>query len=107
MGSILSLLIHLIFFFFFSGNKLPLHNHPLMHGIIKVLAGSLKITSYSILDPDEQLDKGGGDPKVPNSGGNHEHGKKKKKNGVLIGMLVWGNDGTLKIGVINIHTFTL
>ncbi|XP_060529375.1 2-aminoethanethiol dioxygenase [Cylas formicarius] len=28
--------------------KLPLHNHPDMHGLIKVIAGKVKITSYSI-----------------------------------------------------------
>ncbi|XP_030753157.1 2-aminoethanethiol dioxygenase [Sitophilus oryzae] len=28
--------------------KLPLHNHPQMHGLIKVIAGRVKIVSYSI-----------------------------------------------------------
>ncbi|XP_066158089.1 2-aminoethanethiol dioxygenase [Euwallacea fornicatus] len=28
--------------------KLPLHNHPQMHGLIKVIAGKVKIVSYSI-----------------------------------------------------------
>ncbi|KAJ8985039.1 hypothetical protein NQ317_016950 [Molorchus minor] len=30
------------------GGKLPLHNHPEMHGLIKVIAGKVTITSYSI-----------------------------------------------------------
>lgn len=30
------------------GMVLPLHNHPDMHGLIKVLAGKIRITSYSI-----------------------------------------------------------
>ncbi|KAF7272719.1 2-aminoethanethiol dioxygenase [Rhynchophorus ferrugineus] len=28
--------------------KLPLHNHPQMHGLIKVIAGQVKIVSYSL-----------------------------------------------------------
>lgn len=28
--------------------KLPLHNHPRMHGLIKVIAGQVKIVNYSI-----------------------------------------------------------
>lgn len=28
--------------------KLPLHNHPQMHGLIKVIAGKVKIVSYSL-----------------------------------------------------------
>ncbi|XP_974899.2 2-aminoethanethiol dioxygenase [Tribolium castaneum] len=28
--------------------KLPLHNHPQMHGLIKVVGGKLKVTSYSL-----------------------------------------------------------
>lgn len=30
------------------GGQLPLHNHPEMHGLIKVLMGKIKITSYSL-----------------------------------------------------------
>ncbi|KAJ8941552.1 hypothetical protein NQ318_011509 [Aromia moschata] len=30
------------------GGQLPLHNHPEMHGLIKVIAGKVKITSYSL-----------------------------------------------------------
>lgn len=30
------------------GMKLPLHNHPHMYGLIKVLMGKVKVTSYSI-----------------------------------------------------------
>ncbi|KAJ8949347.1 hypothetical protein NQ314_008267 [Rhamnusium bicolor] len=30
------------------GGQLPLHNHPEMHGLIKVITGKVKITSYSL-----------------------------------------------------------
>ncbi|XP_018579935.1 2-aminoethanethiol dioxygenase [Anoplophora glabripennis] len=30
------------------GGRLPLHNHPEMYGLIKVIAGKVKITSYSL-----------------------------------------------------------
>ncbi|XP_023023935.1 2-aminoethanethiol dioxygenase [Leptinotarsa decemlineata] len=31
-----------------SGSQLPLHNHPEMYGLIKVISGKIKITSYSL-----------------------------------------------------------
>lgn len=37
------------------GMKLPLHDHPQMYGLIKVLSGKVKITSFSILY--DSLDK--------------------------------------------------
>jgi cysteamine dioxygenase len=37
--------------------KLPLHNHPQMHGLIKVLGGKLKVTSYSLnTEKTQQID---------------------------------------------------
>ena len=32
-----------------EGQNIPLHDHPNMHGIIKCIAGKLKITSFSKL----------------------------------------------------------
>lgn len=38
--------------------KLPLHNHPQMHGLIKVIAGQVKIVSYSInTDKTKEIDE--------------------------------------------------
>lgn len=40
------------------GMKLPLHNHPQMHGLIKVIGGRVKITSYSLnTDKTKEIDK--------------------------------------------------
>lgn len=37
--------------------KLPLHNHPQMHGLIKVIAGQVKIVSYSLnTDKTQEVD---------------------------------------------------
>lgn len=35
------------------GCRIPLHNHPSMHGIIKCLAGSLHVSSFSLLSEAE------------------------------------------------------
>jgi len=34
-----------------EGETIPLHDHPHMHGVIKCLAGNLKITSFTKKDP--------------------------------------------------------
>lgn len=49
------------------GGQLPLHNHPEMYGLIKVLLGKIKITSYSLNTENTQLiDEGvsNGDPSI-------------------------------------------
>lgn len=38
-------------FVFKQFSKIPLHDHPLMHGVLKVLSGKVKLTSYSLTDP--------------------------------------------------------
>uniref|UniRef100_A0A7I5ED71 2-aminoethanethiol dioxygenase n=1 Tax=Haemonchus contortus TaxID=6289 RepID=A0A7I5ED71_HAECO len=39
-----------VFGFSRSGEKIPLHDHPTMHGFITVLRGSLMVKSFSFLD---------------------------------------------------------
>ena len=41
--------LHAMILLFREGEHIPLHDHPEMHGIIKCLAGRLKITSYTKL----------------------------------------------------------
>uniref|UniRef100_A0A1I7WCR1 2-aminoethanethiol dioxygenase n=1 Tax=Heterorhabditis bacteriophora TaxID=37862 RepID=A0A1I7WCR1_HETBA len=46
-----SSIIHASIFGFSRAHEvIPLHDHPQMHGFIKVLRGSLKVTSFSFLD---------------------------------------------------------
>lgn len=49
-----------------KNTKLPLHDHPSMHGLIKVLDGSTKIDSYSVASNDiyEALIRG---PQAPSN----------------------------------------
>lgn len=39
--------INISIFIVHPGHKLPLHDHPQMHGLLKVIAGSFKIQAYS------------------------------------------------------------
>ncbi|KAK6018035.1 hypothetical protein OSTOST_16429 [Ostertagia ostertagi] len=39
-----------VFGFSRSGEKIPLHDHPTMHGFVTVLRGALKVKSFSFLD---------------------------------------------------------
>uniref|UniRef100_A0A914Z8U5 2-aminoethanethiol dioxygenase n=1 Tax=Panagrolaimus superbus TaxID=310955 RepID=A0A914Z8U5_9BILA len=43
-----------IFAFPKTGDKLPLHDHPKMEGFIKIIKGKLLVTSFSLLDFDEE-----------------------------------------------------
>uniref|UniRef100_A0A914DSQ8 2-aminoethanethiol dioxygenase n=1 Tax=Acrobeloides nanus TaxID=290746 RepID=A0A914DSQ8_9BILA len=43
-----------IFGFTHANLALPLHNHPDIHGFIKVIRGKIQIKSFSWLDPDEE-----------------------------------------------------
>lgn len=36
-----------------SGARIPLHDHPGMHGVLKVIQGTVKITSFSALPPSD------------------------------------------------------
>lgn len=38
-----------------TGSKLPIHDHPNMYGIIKILEGIVKITSYSLVEVDTSI----------------------------------------------------
>ncbi|VDN29059.1 unnamed protein product, partial [Cylicostephanus goldi] len=40
-----------VFGFSRTGEAIPLHNHPSMHGFVTVLRGALKVRSFSFLDP--------------------------------------------------------
>jgi len=41
--------INISIFIVKSGEKLPLHDHPHMYGILKVIAGTVKIQSYTVI----------------------------------------------------------
>ncbi|MFH4983901.1 hypothetical protein AB6A40_010610 [Gnathostoma spinigerum] len=48
-------LIHAcIFGFYRKGSDIPLHNHPGMHGFVKVIRGSAQVTSFSRLSAAEE-----------------------------------------------------
>lgn len=49
------------------GKKLPLHDHPGMHGILKCITGDFQITSYSACTDNQNLE-------IPPSLANHAHG---------------------------------
>lgn len=43
-----------VFGFFHQNAHLPLHDHPNIHGFIRVLRGKVQVKSYSWLEPDEE-----------------------------------------------------
>ncbi|KAL0278730.1 UNVERIFIED_CONTAM: hypothetical protein PYX00_000463 [Menopon gallinae] len=38
-----------------QGAKLPIHDHPCMYGILKVIEGVIKVTSYSVVEMDTTI----------------------------------------------------
>jgi cysteamine dioxygenase len=61
------------------GEKLPLHDHPQMYGILKVIAGTLKIQSYTVVSNNTDIDS-------PSAGGRRLFPYTRTKNQILSAM---------------------
>lgn len=61
------------------GEKLPLHDHPQMYGILKVIAGTLKIQSYTVVSNNTDIDS-------PSAGGRRLFPYTRTKNQTLSAM---------------------